>query len=164
MDQAYLPPKLELDGTYNRLIELLYAVFKHDFLLSRPFFERLPVVVDDRKINSDKEEGFWHIVTRDEAEGRLLDYKRAKRLPWLRPLIECPPDPDILRWNERSLDQRRGKMVRKHFIWYERGKYLIILKENPHNYFLVTAFYVTGERNYNYFMKKYLAQKKGTGY
>lgn len=163
MDDSSLPPKLELDGSYERLIELLYSVFEHDFIIYRTTFHGLPVVVDNRKIDSNMEEGFWHVVTRGK-ESRLLDYKRAKRLPWLKPLIESEPDPDILRWEEDDLDRRRGTMIHSHFIWYEKGDYLIILKEKPGRYFLATAFYVTGPRERAHFMKKYKAKKKGTGY
>ncbi len=156
-----LPTKLDLDGTYDRLVALLYSVFEHDFLQSSPRFKGLPVAFDNRRIGSEYEEGFWHVVTRTESEGRVIDYKRAKRLPWLRPLIELGEDPDILRWREEDIDSRRGKMVGKHFIWYERGAYLIILKEIPRKYFLATVFYVTGLRSHDHYMKKYLMQKKG---
>lgn len=154
MDESELPPKLELDGSYERLIGLLYSIFEQDFILKRTTFRGLPVVFDNRQIDSDKEEGFWHVVTQGKS-GRLLDYKRAKRLPWLKPLIEHPPDPDILCWQEEELDRRRGKLVTKHYIWYEPGDYLIILKRIPNKYFLATAFYVTGPREHEYFMGKY---------
>jgi hypothetical protein len=85
-------------------------------------------------------------------------------LPWLKPLIESGPDPDILRWEEDGLDKHRGQMERKFFIWYENGNYLIILKEKPGRYFPATAFHVTGLHEHEYYMKKYLAKKKGTGY
>lgn len=163
MDDSFLPPKLELDGSYERLIDLLYSVFERDFIIYRTIFRGLPVVVDDRKIDSNMEEGFWHVVTRGKDD-RLLDFKRAKRLPWLKPLIESGPDPDILRWEEDELDRRRGQMVRKYFIWYENGDYLVILKEKPGRYFLATAFHVTGSREHGYYMKRYQAKKKGTGY
>ena len=163
MEDDGLPPKLELDGAYDRLIRRLYAVFRKDFIESRPVFRGLPVVFDDRRIDSDYAEGFWHLITRKDGGDRLLDYKRAKRLPWLRPLIELGPDPDILLWEEDELDRRRGQMRRKHFIWYENGSYLIILKEIPGRYFLATDFHITGQREHDRYMKQYLGQKKGTG-
>lgn len=163
MESDALPPKLELDGSYDRLVAVLFEVFQADFIGSRPWFESMPVVFDDRCIDSEYPEGFWHVITRSESEGRILDYKRAKRLPWLRPLLEFGPDEDILRWTEDDFDRRRGALRRKHFIWYERGSYLIILKEIPRRYFLATAFHVTGEREHERYMRKYLAQKKGTG-
>jgi hypothetical protein len=37
-------------------------------------------------------------------------------------------------------------------------------KERPKRYFLATAFYVTGQRQHDYFLQKFeAAQKKGTG-
>ena len=161
MKNDALPLKLELDGTYDRLVAFLYSVFERDFIRSRPRFNGLPVIFDNRRIDSEYEEGFWHIITRMESEGRVIDYKRAKRLPWLRPLIELGEDPDVLRWREEDIDRHRGTMVGKHFIWYEPGSYLIILKERPGRYFLATAFHVTGPRSHDDYMKKYLEQKKG---
>jgi len=54
-------------------------------------------------------------------------------------------------------------MRTKHFIWYEPGDYLIILKEIPVRYFLVTTFHITGQREYDRYIRKYEAQKKGAG-
>jgi hypothetical protein len=162
VDHCVFPEKLELDGTYQRLLALLYEVFKQDFILRRPFYRGLPVVFDNNKIGSDYEEGFWHVITSGKTE-RELDYKRAKRLPWLRFIIEHYSDPDILCWQEEDLDNRRGQMVKKHFCWYEKGEYLVILKERPGKYFLATAFHVTGAHEHDRFMKKYLDKKKGTG-
>ncbi len=162
MSLEFLPEKLDLDGSYEQLISILYSIFERDFIQSRPTFHRLPVVFDNRKIDSTYEEGFWHVITRGKTE-RLIDYKRAKRLPWLKPLIEAERDSRILTWAEDELDPHRGQMIRKFYIWYEEGDYLIILKEKPGKFFMATAFHVTGLREHDYYMKKYQAQKKGTG-
>ncbi len=149
----FLPEKLVLDSTFEEMISSLYDVFFNDLIKNRLYFKSLPIIVDNRKIDSDYEEGFWHVVTRGKEE-RLIDFKRAKRLPWLRPIIENAAHPEILTWNELDMD-RRGKVINKSYFWYKKGHYLIILKEIPKKYFLTTAFYVNEGRNESYYQKKY---------
>jgi len=153
MTPLNLPDKLDLDGSFEKIFALLYSVFKADFIDGRAFYQGLPIVFDNRKVDSEYEEGFWHLVTRGKNE-RIPDFKRAKRIPWIRPIIESHPHEDILFWIEWDTD-RRGRRVQKHYFWYEGGRYIIVLKKIPKRYFLTTAFYVTGRRNYLYYKNKY---------
>jgi hypothetical protein len=165
MADLILPEKLNLDGAlgYNEIIKLFFSVFRTDFIDSKPYFKALPVVYDNRFIDSPYPEGFWHVITQGK-EGRLIDYKRAKRLPWLKPIIQQANNPDLHTWSETVLDNSAGHPVNKWHIWYEAGNYLVILKERPKRYFLATAFYVTGQREHDWYLKKFeAAQKKGTG-
>ena len=149
----FLPDKLSLDGTYEEMLQILYNTFENDIKTPTFRLNNLPIVFDNRKIDSPFEEGFWHIITRGK-EDRLIDYKRAKRLPWLRPMIENISDSGLLVWIEYDYD-RRGKKVKKTYIWYRDGRYIIILKEIPKKYYLTTAFYVNGARNDKYYFRKY---------
>ena len=149
----FLPEKLDLDSTFAEMVSKLYAVFHNDLINNRLYFKSLPIVFDNRKLDSEYEEGFWHVISRGKSE-RLIDYKRAKRLPWLRPIIENASHPEILTWNEQDID-RRGKVINKSYFWYQEGNYLIVLKEIPRRYFLTTAFYVNEGRNERYYQRKY---------
>jgi len=165
MSVLNLPEKLELDGTPDEIFSMLYDVFKKDLISHRLCYRGCPVIFDNRKINSVYEEGFWHIITRGRDQ-RVLDYRRAKRICWIRPIIQSSPHKEILYWIEEDND-KKGKRVQKHYFWYEKGRYIIILKQIPNKtkYFLLTAFYITGDRNNTYYKKKYQnAQKKGPGY
>lgn len=158
---SLFPDKLNLDGEYDYIIANLYSVFEADIKESQIRFNNMPIVFDNRYVDSVYEEGFWHLVTRGKDQERLLDYKRAKRLPWLKPIIINHSTQEILKWNEVDTD-KRGRLVNKTHIWYRNGKYLVILKEIPRKYFLTTAFYVNGRRNDDYYCRKYKkAQKKG---
>lgn len=165
MEDLVLPEKLDLDGTFEEIFSLLYSIFKRDFIDRKMFYRNLPVVYDNRRLDSGYEEGFWHIVTRG-GKARIPDYKRAKRITWLRPIIENYQHPDIFFWVENATD-KKGRRVKKHYFWYKKGDYIIILKKIPKRYFMVTAFHVTGQRNHQYYMKnymkKYQSQKKGPG-
>lgn len=163
MDLAFLPPKLVLNGTFEEATALLYSIFERD-IKHRPLrYNNLFVVFDDRKIDSEYEEGFWHIITRGSGGDRLMDYKRAKRITWLRPLIENADEPQLHKWVDNEMD-KRGRYVEKTYIWYREGNYLIVLKEIPRKYFLSTAFYVTGDRNDRFYLERFeRAKKKGPG-
>lgn len=166
MPEIQLPNKLDLDGELNvkELFAALFQVFRKDFIDRKPYFKALPVVFDDRKLDSPYPEGFWHVITRGKGE-RVIDFKRAKRLPWLKPLILQAGHPDLYTWYEEALDNKVGHSVKTWFIWYEPGAYLVVLKERPNKFFLATAFYVTGVRNHDYYYDKYQLslKKKGTG-
>ncbi len=137
----------------------MITIYK-DIKSSNLKYKNLPVVFDNRIIDSEFEEGFWHIVSRGK-DSRLLDFKRAKRLPWLKTLIENSTNTDLLKWVENVFD-KKGKMIEKTYIFYPEGRYIVVLKRIPKKYFLLTAFYVTGQKNYTYYCTKYKnATKKG---
>lgn len=162
MSLPFLPDKLELDGSYDRLIRTLYEVFSRDIFNLDFRYKSRHVICDDRILDTDYEEGFWHLITRGKGD-RLIDYKRAKRMVWIKPLVENADDPHLYKWIEDATD-RKGSAVRKTYIWYREGRYLIVLKEIPNRYFLVTAFHVTGPRNDQYYYRKWqTAKKKGPG-
>jgi len=97
----FLPPILELSGSWEEILSLLYSVFNRDFKANQTRHQGIPVSYDSRILpeGNGKEEGFWHVVSRlDSATGdRLIDYPRAKRLPWARPLMESPQKPEVKR-------------------------------------------------------------------
>ena len=162
MGLAFLPEKLDLNGTYQEMISALYRVFERDIKHNLIRYKGLPVVFDNRCIDSEYEEGFWHIITKGKDD-RLLDYRRAKRIVWIRPLIEMSDDICLYKWIDNTMD-KKGRYVEKTYIWYREGNFLIVLKEIPKKYFLTTAFYITGQREDLYYQRKFeRAKKKGPG-
>jgi hypothetical protein len=139
----FLPPLLNLDGTYEEIVERLYAVFHRDFIERRAnhlgrnvTFNR---AIDER--SQGKVNGFWHVVEREDPAGaiRLLDHDRAKRLPWAKPIMENPHRKEIKFFFYEEADPR--KRIR-HYIWLEKYQYVVILQRKPSYYVWVTAFYV----------------------
>jgi hypothetical protein len=153
-----LPEKLYLTGSFDEIISRLYCVFVSDIKKYDLRYRNLPIIFDSNKIDSEYEEGFWHIITRGKDE-RYIDFKRAKRIPWIKPIIENSDHQNIVKWIESDVD-RKGKKIIKTYIWYREGKYLLVLKEIPRRYFLTTAFYVNGQRNDKYYYDKYNKAKK----
>ncbi len=160
-----LPKKLYLDGalSFDELVKQLFQIFFKDFIETKPYFRAKPVVFDNTRNESIYPEGFWHIITRTDYTQngeRLLDYKRAKRLPWLKSMIQQWNHPALLCWCSLEFDKSAGHEIEKYYIWYVKGKYLTVLKEKKGKYFLATAFYVTSERDEARYREKYNKGRK----
>jgi hypothetical protein len=95
----FLPPMLDLYGPYTQIIERLYEVFHRDFIKDRATHLNRAVTFNGviNESSQGKPEGFWHVVTRADTtqSNRLLDYRRAERLPWAKPLMKRPVHNEI---------------------------------------------------------------------
>mgnify|MGYP000885106403 CR=1 FL=1 len=156
MKSLQLPEKIYLDDaiSYKQLVSQLFKIFKADLIDTKPYFRARPVVFDNTYKDSDYPEGFWHVITRGKRD-RRVDFKRAKRLPWLKYLIQQWNHPELRCWSALEYSEHAGHEIMKYYIWYFEGKYLIVLKEIPGRYFLTTAFHVTGPREQKRFEEKY---------
>jgi hypothetical protein len=140
---SFLPPILDLDGEWGSILERLYSVFEKDFKKSQVYHRGLRVLYNDR-IKADglgKEEGFWHIISRvDNNSGeRLVDYPRAKRLPWAKPLMESSERVEIKVWQYMEGTADKGLRT---YIWLENYNYALILQRRKNVLYWITAFYV----------------------
>ncbi len=153
---AWLPAMLDTsygtDKEWDRLIARLYEIFERDFIRIQCHFEELRVVFDNRKIGSPYEEGFWHLVSRDDKRinDRLFDPQRARRLPWCKPTIENSRLKDVCVWNFLEKNKRTNT-----YIWLVDLDYLVILQRRKNVVFLVTAFWVDGDASRKALRKKY---------
>lgn len=156
-EKVYFPEEFD----FEEMVEILYSIFERDIKLGELKYKKLPVIFDNRKIDSNYEEGFWHLIERGKAD-RNLDIRRAKRLPWVKPLVENSDDLRLFKWVENQMG-RRGSLEEVTYIFFNEGNYLVVLKNRKNRYFLATAFYVVGFHR-NRYMNRYLnAQKKGPG-
>lgn len=158
-----LPELLEIPQDIESIIPSLFEVFKTDFIDSPVYFLSDPVVIPRPKNEDDYPDVFWHIITKQEnPKGRLFDFERAKRLVWLRPMIEGFREPEILKWRSLEFDKNSGKVVQKYYLWYKNGQYLTVLKHvcrNGSRYYIATAFYVF-RSNEQHFLNQYNAGEK----
>ena len=152
----WLPEIVSVDGEPFQIFEMLYHIFCRDFKDSTCLFRTYPVWYDRRIVDGQYEEGFWHLIAReDRTTGeRLFDPRRAERLPWCGASIKNSYDPIIKVWNYLE-----GKGKIHTYIWLERFDYVIILKRREQRigivYFLVTAFHVDGARKRNQLQRKF---------
>lgn len=96
-------------------------------------------VIDE--FSRGKVEGFWHVITCEDAtrSNRLIDYRRAERLLWAKPLMGNPHHNEIKFFFYQEGDPRQGM---RHYIWLEDYNYVVILQKKKSYYVWVTAFYV----------------------
>jgi len=139
----FLPPMINLDGTFEEIIERLYEVFRKDFMENRAKHLRRNVAYNGiiNEYSQGKVEGFWHVITCDDSTTatRLIDYRRAERLPWSKPLMENPYHGEIKFFFYDEGDSRKGI---RHYIWLERYNFVVVLQRRKSHYVWVTSFYV----------------------
>jgi len=63
-------PKLEnlsvYEGDRARYFKAVYQIFRNDFILNETTCYGKPVIAVKGRMDDDKEESFWHIVTEDK--------------------------------------------------------------------------------------------------
>jgi hypothetical protein len=155
----WLPNPVEYHGDWDSFIRTLYRVFETDFKQGRPRYQNCPIWHDRRIDSEDKfgfEEGFWHLVTRNEwvwnsakrikEKQRLPDNDRAARLPWAKPTIDHDSEPEIKVWDFEEAE--RSNVVRR-YIWLEEYDFVVILEHQTKSFgdifMLRTAFTVEYE-------------------
>ena len=140
---SFLPRMLDLNGDWDTILTRLYSVFEQDFKKSQIYHRGIKVIYNSI-IKADglgKEEGFWHVVSRldDNTGNRLIDYPRAKRLPWAKPLFESPERPEIKVWKYKEGNADNGMRT---YVWLEEYNYALILQRKKDALYWITAFYV----------------------
>jgi hypothetical protein len=139
-----LPPILNLSGlSWEEVLALLYSVFEKDFKVHRTKHCGKRVMYDSRKLpdGQGKEEGFWHVIstTDKQTKVRLIDYRRAERLPWARPMMEQDND---LQLKVFDYDHGTKDLGIRRYICLEDYSYVIILKQKKKRFFWITAYYI----------------------
>ena len=142
----FLPSILELVGPWEEILPLLYSVFERDFKKTHVSHRGIQIYYN-RKVLPDghgKEEGFWHVISRKVSNSgeRLIDYCRAERLPWARPMMESPERPELVVFDYSEGPKDKGIRT---YIWLEDYDYVVILQRKKKAYYWVTAYYVDSE-------------------
>ena len=110
------------------------------------------LTIDGRLIEDNKEEGFWHVVTRGPEEKRKPDFDRARRMPWIPTMLDGTAE-GLTRWKFQE-----GNGRTRLYYWLENENYALILEENRRVVALVTAFFVDRSRTFDE-----LTEKRGKG-
>jgi hypothetical protein len=153
----WLPPVASTDGVWEEVVLRLYEVFENDFKKTRCLFQGKQVWWDQRVIAGNKyEEGFWHLISRidNQTKERLLDPRRAERLPWCRPTLANSGDAEVTVWHFKESSGR----VRT-YVWLKDWDYVIILEKRPQRIgetaFIITAYHVDGDSTRKNLRRKY---------
>jgi len=142
----FLPPILDLRGTWEEILERLYTVFCRDFKKGAVHHSGMRIIYDSRVLpdGHGKEEGFWHVVSRKDRDSgeRLLDYRRAERLPWARPTMESPERSEVKVFD---YDHGTKDIGVRRYLWLAEYDYVLILQKKKKTLFWITAYYVDSE-------------------
>jgi hypothetical protein len=138
MAQLVLPPYVSVNGEWSATCSRLYSHFEAVFKC-KPCrkVKGKPLVFDDRILEGEFEEGFWHVITVGKGDDRLLDTERARRICWLASILDGTA-PGLTRWAYKE-----GDGSEKLYYWLEAERYVLILSEKRTVVALVTAFYVS---------------------
>jgi len=157
----WLPVIVSIDGVWGLVLSRLYTIFDRDFKQLKPMFSAMQVWWDRRVLGGERyEEGFWHLISRHEKETgeRLLDPRRAERLPWCCPTLINARDNAVKVW-----DYKEGSGRMRTYVWLEDWDYVVILEKRKHRIgkiaFLITAFHVDGKSRRINLERKYLKKE-----
>lgn len=144
----WLPPELKLHGArVEDDYSTLYAVFSAELMSGVLDIEGCPVTVDTSKDThlTQYERGFTHLVTRDNGAGlRAIDYDRACRISWIKPVIENHKEPEVYAFWHMS---PKGPAL---YLWLFDYDFVVILKpmrgSRSGKNIIVTAYSVDSHR------------------
>lgn len=134
--------------TYERL----YQIFEQDFKVTQPVYD-LQAVWFFPEMEDGKEKIFWHLTSRDDKQAgeRLPDLRRCERLPWVRPMLEHPDQPEVLAW-----DHDEGDGTIKTYVWLENDDFVVIMKKYPNGgRRLITSYWLEYDHAKRKLRKKY---------
>ncbi len=136
-NQPVLPEHVETDGNWDEVCARLYGHFCATFKCSPPRVVRgKTLVFDTRLLDSNKEEGFWHVVTKGKPGNRLFDSARARRITWIAPLLDGTAS------GVSRFIYIEGDGTVKLYYWMKAKNFVLILAERSKVVSLVTAFYI----------------------
>ncbi len=141
----WLENELDIGGSsLDQTYEYLYKVFCSNVRdLTGVQVDGMGVSVDlgKDKFYPQYERSFVHFVTRENGSTRIIDFDRAKKLHWIRPVLEHYLAPEVYSfWH----DGPQGPVL---YIWLHDNDYVLILKNQrgkqaASNRIIVTAYNV----------------------
>lgn len=166
-DNCWLPFLEEFNeyGDWGRYEDVLYKVFKKDFIDTKPSFMDKLVGIRKHPMESNKEQTFFHITSQDYAKDgeRVPDMRRCERIRWVRSFIEeydcdpyqCVDCNGVNVWEEDKQPKWGGPRI--HLL-LEDERFMVVLERRNTYFLLVTAFYFEQDHS----LRKKLQQYKNS--
>ncbi len=166
-NNCWLPQQEIFDNnktTWKNYEDLLYSIFRKDFIDSHPYFENKIVNIRKHPMEFDKEEAFFHITCQDysKSNNRQPDLRRCERIRWVRAFIEnynkcstsfCDSCDGVKIWSEPY-----GNTERTHLL-LEEERYIVVLEKRNNYVLLITAFYFEHDHALKKKLNHYLQYK-----
>ncbi len=141
----WLPPQLVFSGnSLQNDYDVLHATFQNDFLSGDVLEVDNLTIFTDTSIDPNSTQGytrgFTHLVTIG-SQGRAIDYDRAKKLPWVRAVIENHFEAEV---NTFWTNSPKGPTL---YLWLADYDFVVILrrmKGSTHSSsgIIITAYHV----------------------
>lgn len=133
------PALISMDGDYYAKINLIHAVYRHDFTQNDLYFNGKMICRNSIPGDNGWDQLFWHLISRDDStEGRLIDYSRCARIAWSRYiLMECVNNCALIKIWAKYYDKTKKYRI---YIWCEKFDYIIVLEKRNTFYQFITAF------------------------
>ena len=145
----------EYSGEWSYYFEVLYSIFKDDFINNRPQFRGVHLGLKRYPLVNGKEATFWHIISEGEGEeNRIPDLRRCERIRWPKPVVEHFESRYIKLWE----NERKGE--KRICLWLEEEDYLVILSHRKGYYLLWTTYLVKEEHRKRKLNKEYTSWKE----
>lgn len=162
----------EINTLNNQGIDILFEIFKRDFIDSRTYLTNgtnsYQINVNETNVcpcpygNGEKPEKFWHVITRDKNNSqksnnpcpdehekkRVYDKARAKRIHWIKEIIDnWLSNNDIV-----FFYQTRGTRQNNLIIWHKKEKFIVIVRKisNTSTRYLVSSYILHDSEEYRY--------------
>ena len=151
--KCLLPSKICYDGSssYNTYLEIIYKVFKRDFIDSSTVYKNAIVEIDHSPGILGHEKSFEHVTTKDYSKYRGTesprepDPDRVEKVPWIKPFITEHSKCKTCKLNCEGIkvwEKRKKKNIRTLFL-LEEERYLVVIEKKKNWYFLTTSYYVS---------------------
>jgi len=110
------------------------------------------------EMENGREVIFWHMTSeKDKNTGeRLPDLRRSERLPWARPMIDNPGQPEVLAFDYLESDGDNNT-----YVWLKDHDFVVLMKRyRDGRRRLLTSFYVKYENYRGKLHRKYVRRVK----
>ena len=170
MDKCKWLPEIKVCSDFskwNDYLDEIYEIFKNDFIISKPIFEKKVVNFRRAPMDGKYEHTFTHFTHKDEfhtsvnPNDRVPDPRRAERIAWNRAIIDNYICNDICENCEKIVyfEEMYKNNVRVYLL-FKDVKFLVILEKRENYNLLITGYYVEYEHAMRKYIKKYEQYKK----
>jgi len=152
----------DFGGDFHQYLEAVYAIFKHDFIDTKPRWKNKRFAMKRLPLVEGRECTFYHITHETQSdhneENRIPDLRRMERIAFPRFMIDNIKHPVLKIWrNTRHTNKGLQENV---LILNVEEKYVVVLRDNGEYFMLWTAYLCENHtirkmlKEYNEFIKK----------
>lgn len=162
-EECWLPELVECEdiAKWEAYENLIYQIFKADFIDSHPLFRGTEVRIRKHPMTLEREEAFWHVTCCDYSKDgdREPDLRRCERIRWIRAFIEncdckrpqCIECDGLYVWSTIYNKTKRPRVK----ILLEDERYVVIVELRERYCLLITAYYLDQNHSLRKLLKEY---------